>query len=254
MSNDEQQLLNVIKLNRTSSEKLLTDTSQLLDDLEVETSNTTIQTISAISKSDEAIAASLLLLKQRGVQVELPNIKHQKIELPKASISRKKEWDELVQDAYTEGLYDTSIDDLLTPVELACADAEYKDIKLRFSKATRMNKTDIAFLMLTVALQVTRQYIFSNEKFRFKTAEEADTAIKGRLKKVIPDEWQKFLLGPVPYDAVKRLDPTTETTGLSANTHRYRTLGHDPVLGWIFGPVNILTSSLTKTDFVSTYQ
>ena len=38
---------------------------------------------------------------------------------------------------------------------------------------------------------------------------------------------------------------------LSGTTHRYRTLGHDPVLGWIFGTANIITNALTRYDFQS---
>jgi hypothetical protein len=127
-------------------------------------------------------------------------------------------------------------------------------VKKAFSEKTRLNKTDISFLLLTVALQCSRQYIFTNLKFRFNTAKDADDAIKKPLKNITPNEWQKFLLGPVPYDAVKRQDPNSDSTGLSANTLRYRTLGHDPILGWVFGPINILSRSLTKTDFVTTYE
>jgi hypothetical protein len=59
------------------------------------------------------------------------------------------------------------------------------------------------------------------------------------------------LFASVPYDALS-LGPSLDGIGLSGITHRYRTLGHDPLLGWIFGTANIMTSSLTKHDF-STY-
>ena len=42
-------------------------------------------------------------------------------------------------------------------------------------------------------------------------------------------------------------------TGIGGTTHRYQTLGHDPILGWIFGTANIMTNSLTTTTF-ETYQ
>lgn len=42
-------------------------------------------------------------------------------------------------------------------------------------------------------------------------------------------------------------------TCIAGTTHRYRTLGHDPIFGWIFGTANIMTNSLTKTNF-ETYQ
>jgi hypothetical protein len=39
--------------------------------------------------------------------------------------------------------------------------------------------------------------------------------------------------------------------GLGGKTHRYKTLGHDPLLGWIFGTANIATGTLTTWDFSS---
>lgn len=125
-----------------------------------------------------------------------------------------------------------------------------KDFKL----ATKLNNLDIKMLMLATALQCSRQYILSNDKFRV-TANQGDKLIKDPLKKIIPKEWKDILLGGVPYDAVRKSDEfKSENTGIGGITHRYRTLGHDPILGWIIGPVNILSDSLTKNDFITTYK
>lgn len=129
------------------------------------------------------------------------------------------------------------------------AGAILDDIDARFEEATGLNKTDIAFLMLATSLQVARQYVLSNEKFRLN-AKQGDRL----MKKVTPPQWQDILLDSVPYDATRKGIHVAET-GLSGTTHRYRTLGHDPVLGWIFGTANIMTRSLTKADIpFETYQ
>lgn len=70
-----------------------------------------------------------------------------------------------------------------------------------------------------------------------------DELVSGMIK----PEWSDVLLQSVPYDA------TTKGFGLGGSNHRYRTLGHDPVLGWIFGTANIMTNSLTKYN-LETYQ
>lgn len=36
--------------------------------------------------------------------------------------------------------------------------------------------------------------------------------------------------------------------GLNGQNHRYKTLGHDPLLGWFFGTVNIMTDTATMND------
>ena len=68
------------------------------------------------------------------------------------------------------------------------------DIDARFEKATGLNGTDVAFLMLATALQVARQYVLSNEKFRLD-ANQGDKL----MEKVTPPQWHEILLDSVPF-------------------------------------------------------
>lgn len=120
-----------------------------------------------------------------------------------------------------------------------------------FKEKTKLASSDIVFLFLCTSLQCARQYLLTNDKFRL-TAVQGDTLVEGTIGKLTPPTWEDVLFQSVPYDAI-RTGPHISDTGLAGTTHRFRTLGHDPVLGWIFGTANIMTSSLTKTDFV-TYQ
>ncbi|MBM7649787.1 hypothetical protein JOC78_002771 [Bacillus ectoiniformans] len=255
MSKDQQEIIDVLNYNRSESEQLLVEAKSKAETHSNSATESMAASERSIDSADEVIQRSLQLLSSRGVSIDLPkNQKKAKIPKPARHSNEGREWNDLVKEAGKEGFINTNIDDLLTPQEIAEADSEYIRVKKAFSKKTSLNKSDIALLLLTIALQCARQYIFANDQFRFQTAKDADDTIKAPLKKMAPDEWKDFLFGPVPYDAVARLDPQSENTGLSANTHRYRTLGHDPVLGWIFGPVNILSYSLTKTDMVTTYE
>ncbi|MBQ7577831.1 MAG: hypothetical protein IJT21_06175 [Synergistaceae bacterium] len=69
------------------------------------------------------------------------------------------------------------------------------------------------------------------------------------MKGFIPKSYQDILLASVPYDAIK--GGAQFEAGLAGTSHRFRTLGHDPIMGWIFGQVNILSDSLTTSDFTS---
>ncbi|MBO4639325.1 MAG: hypothetical protein J5710_06165 [Treponema sp.] len=137
------------------------------------------------------------------------------------------------------------------------------DIDKQFEKVTKLTKTDIVFLFIAVGLQCCRQYLLPND-FNRITDKEGDKKVKSVLEKTIKGDKKKkkeiieILTQSVPYDATKRSDGFKElfgdlSTGLSGATHRYRTLGHDPVLGWFFGTANILTDSLTKYNFIETY-
>lgn len=124
------------------------------------------------------------------------------------------------------------------------------DLDLQFQEKTGLNNTDITFLFLAVGLQIARQYLLSNEKFR-KTATQGDKMV-GNALSLAPPNVKDVLTQSVPYDAIKTGEHVSNT-GLAGTTHRYRTLGHDPVLGWVFGTANIMTNSLTKTN-LETYQ
>ncbi|GHS91646.1 hypothetical protein AGMMS49957_18480 [Synergistales bacterium] len=115
------------------------------------------------------------------------------------------------------------------------------DLDSEFERQTSLNWLDVKFLFLAVALQCARQYILTNDAFRL-TSTEGDNLVK----RVVPKNWQDILISSVPYDATTRANPDMESTGLSGFTHRYRTLGHDPIMGWIFGPMNILSEFIDK--------
>ena len=122
----------------------------------------------------------------------------------------------------------------------------------QFREKTKLSGSDTVFLFLCVALQCARQYLLTNDKLRI-TAAHGDTLVGNTIGQITPPTWEDALFQSVPYDAIKTSSHISGT-GLAGTTHRYRTLGHDPVLGWIFGTANIMTNSLTKSDIITTYQ
>lgn len=115
------------------------------------------------------------------------------------------------------------------------------DIDKEFSEKTRLEGVDLAFLFVAVVLQCIRQYWLSNDAFRFKNDQQASKTIK----KFAPIE----LTGSVPYDAFKK-EGFLDNTGISGANHRQTAIGHDPLLGWVFGTANILSETVTKNDFL----
>lgn len=143
------------------------------------------------------------------------------------------------------------------------------DIDKQFAKVTKLSKTDISFLLLATALQCVRQYVLTTANFADRPNDK-DTAKEWKAKeqKIFEDKFgidskekmdrsrryynpslEEIVMNPVPYDASDR-SPRFKVN-LGGGDHRYKTLGHDPVLGWIFGTANIATSTLTTWDFRS---
>lgn len=61
--------------------------------------------------------------------------------------------------------------------------------------------------------------------------------------------WMDMVFNSVPYDATK--GAKVLGINMEGGYHRYKTLGHDPILGWIFGTADIMTDVITLNSFAS---
>ena len=180
------------------------------------------------------------------------------------------DYDVLVEMAEEKG-YDMSIraSDILTEEELRDIEQRKDEIDQKFKAITKLHGVDYVFLLAAIALQIARQAVQPRLDFESldvnkrendkKTANKTDkTQARDKANKAqheaekhnINQEKSKEYyyasvaditnLKHVPYDAV--------IPGLSGKTHRFKTLGHDPKLGYLFGTCNILTNTLTTSD------
>ena len=138
------------------------------------------------------------------------------------------------------------------------ADSIIEEIDGQFEKATKLNSTDITFLLLATALQCVRQYVIGTitQRMDDKTAAQKT---KGhteehskRSHKLYNPSIEEIKNSPVPFDAIYG----SKAFGIGIGggfTHRAKTVGHDPLLGWIFGTMNIATSTVTVSEGWQTY-
>lgn len=134
-----------------------------------------------------------------------------------------------------------------------------------FEELLKLNRNEKLLMSFCTALQVLRWTIVGMLKPKMgtpKTSEETNALnrrnedTKTKLKKEKEQEATKYankresskyrsahelIMDGVPYDV----------TGLGGKFHRQNTLGHDPVLGWIFGTANIITDTVTNKYFTT---
>ncbi len=135
----------------------------------------------------------------------------------------------------------------------------------QFEQATGLNKTDVAFLLLATALQIGRWVIigelnhYLTQKIDQPRKPHDDQSIKDMEKEKRHDytkkhkddphvkskhrDWLNIVRDSVPYDITK--GSVAFGIDMGGRYHRIHTLGHDPVLGWIFGTMNILSDTIT---------
>ena len=167
---------------------------------------------------------------------------------------------------------------------IANVDCLIQDIDKEFAKSTGIiDKKDQMLLWTAVALQTIRWWVLPKLKMDMPTPDidsrvNADTAEEKQILKMELEELEDqdiendnndvdvnleeskyidkytYFLNPVPYDAMKgeeakklkipgvKKKPDSQ---LSGKTHHAATLGHDPVLGYFFGTMNIMTYTIT---------
>ncbi len=131
-----------------------------------------------------------------------------------------------------------------------------EEIENEFEIQTGLNKTDIIFLFAATALQCVRQYILTGfeERVDDKTAaKKTNSGVEehsNRTYRWYNPSLNDILLNPVPFDTNFGSPDFNLKLG-GGFTHRAKTLGHDPLLGWIFGTANIATGTLTTWDLRS---
>lgn len=124
------------------------------------------------------------------------------------------------------------------------------DLDRQFEKATGLQWQDVKFLFFSTALQCIRQYVLTKfpERLDDKTAakntwghveEHSD-----RHHRYYNPSLEEILTNPVPFDA--NIGADGALAGGGSMGHRVTAIGHDPLLGYVFGTANIATSTLTN--------
>lgn len=150
----------------------------------------------------------------------------------------------------------TIIDESSRVADVAAHSEQILDeIDQRFERCTGLNKLDITFLFLAVALQIGRQYFFTKFPERLGDQEAAKNTAghneehSNRLHKYYNPSFDEILTNPVPFDA--NIGANGALAGGGYMGHRVTALGHDPILGLFIGTANIATSTLTNKDLQS---
>ncbi|MGP1552666.1 MAG: hypothetical protein ACTTI8_00010 [Prevotella intermedia] len=184
-------------------------------------------------------------------------------------------WDDCVQQANKEFPGEVELEDLLSKEEFNFCVEEVERINAEFScKTSIFNKKDLAFLAIATALQTARWIIIQefmgdlgqqidgnsrllhNDKRIKENTKKSNKAFqrcfeqhghKRSLKSY--KSWEQIIFSSAPYDT--SLGSHNFGENLEGRYHRYKTLGHDPILGWIFGSANFITDTCTLSNFNS---
>ncbi|HFR3977729.1 TPA: hypothetical protein ACHVI3_001881 [Streptococcus suis] len=232
-SKDEKEFLKVLKYQQ-----------QELVGLEKQSQADTKRLDQRISTSEELLISLGYQLPNKVTTVETKTAQY----IPKKEISLLS-WEQLVEKANQHVQDDIVFEDILTADEIAenrevlnALNAEYKaiysldtfDILLGVGSGILASLVDILLIGMPT-----------------KSADAGPLAnyVRDRFKAVFPPgEMENLEFAKVPFDAQDNRNTDRIINGLSPHYHRLYSLGHDPLLGLIFGVRDIMNGQMTTID------
>jgi len=203
--------------------------------------------------------------------------KHEKLELIREKV--QKDVDEIHKSAESMNMIADNFEKAANVAKNA--DTVISDIEKQFNELTDIvNKKDQIFLWTAVALQCVRwifqpkinlmEEITPNYEDRIPAQEGAEYEKKENsewnnknsdkeAKKGKYLSWEEYFTNAVPYDAMNGTQDivikgiSQDGVNICGKNHHAATLGNDPILGYILGTFNIMTSTITfnRADLLS---
>lgn len=164
-------------------------------------------------------------------------------------------WNELCTEAEKHVGTNCKLEDLFTEEELESNELALKQLNEEFNSVHHLDAFDISIsaiaALVGAATDILLVGIPQKTTDGLKSGVLSDH-IRDYFDKKFPEEEMKKLANSkeskVPYDAQDNRHTNIRVEGLSAYYHRLLQLGHDPLLGFVFGVADILTGRMTTID------
>ena len=201
---------------------------------------------------DLRIAQSEALLRSLGY--ELHSV-HEVTSLSDRKVLVVPSFEELSDEAKLAVGNNNRIEDLFTEEELKANAAAIKAMNHDYNMIHHLDKYDViisaAAAILGAVVDIVLVGIPQEGPDGLEAGKLADYVRKKFDEKFSPEEMEKLANSKeskVPFDAQDNRNTGTYVEGLSAYYHRMLSLGHDPILGFVFGIYDIMHGTMTTID------
>ena len=204
-------------------------------------------------ETDAIIARTETLLRSLGYQ---PETLKEMVPIPQPQkVMVVPTWEELCTEAERHVGTDCELESIFTEDELRSNELAIHQLNEEFNAVNRLDVFDVSIAALAglvgAAVDILLVGIPTKTSEGLKGGPLANYIRDYFDKKFPEEEMQKLAnskISKVPYDAQDNRHTTIQVEGLSAYYHRLLQLGHDPLLGFIFGVADILTGRMTTID------
>ena len=164
-------------------------------------------------------------------------------------------WESLCIEAEQVVGANADLESIFSAEELRENSAAIQQMNREFNMLHHLDKYDVAISaaagLLAAAVDILLVGIPQKTPDGLSAGKLSDF-IRAEFDKKFPEEEMTKLanskVSKVPYDAQDNRHTSINVEGLSAYYHRLLSLGHDPLLGFVFGVADILTGRMTTID------
>lgn len=241
------------KFNYTDDEKeinaVLNYHDKLLKEMQEKSSSLSVE--GAIDSSEQ-------ILRELGYHKELDALINKKTsdnEIAEKKVICIPDWDNLVNEAQSVVGLDNTLEDLFSEEELKANALKIKQLNDDYNAIHRLDKNDVAIAAVASILGAIVDIVLVGIPSRGPDGLEAGSLsdfIRDKFNQLLPPDQMEKLANSkkskVSFDAQDNRNTTIRVEGLSSFYHRLLELGHDPLLGFIFGVYDILHGTMTTID------
>lgn len=205
-----------------------------------------------------AVESSEEMLKSLGVS--LPDRKNSSAGSTFANIANDHatlSWEQILENANKAIPNKVSFSDVLTENEINCVLERHAMIGSDLSWFQSLDRYDLALSVssgiLSGLIDIFLVQVPAHSGFLGSEASDGgwlSNKVNELFGEVLPEDTVKELesLYKVPFDPSTSANLEEKVLGLGPRTHRYQSLGHDPILGFIFGVKDLLCGEFTAID------
>lgn len=201
---------------------------------------------------DESIESSEKLLKELGMPIL--TTKSSDV-IRERKVVRLRDYDDIYNEAASNVGTEIVLEDLFTPEEIKANALEVKALNQEYNSIHKLDKYDVSIAVVAGLLGAIVDIVLIGIPEKGPNGLEAgalsDFIRKKFEEKFNPEEMEKLAnskASKVSFDAQDNRHTTEYVEGLSAYYHRLLSLGHDPLLGFVFGVYDILHGTMTTID------
>lgn len=201
------------------------------------------------------IVESEELLRRLGYEDDVLKIKNAPVSPIPKKVMVVPTWDELCAEAEKMVGDHNELESIFTEDELQANEEAVHVLNAEFNSLHKLDKMDIGISAVAAIVGAAVDILLVGIPQKGAGGLQAGPLsdfIRNKFDEKFPsDEMVKLAnskVSKVPYDAQDNRNTTVYVDGLSGYYHRLLSLGHDPLLGFIFGVFDILTGRMTTID------